>query len=73
LHGGWPAWSQLPVQMRGWLMAHELEKNMRDHYYFDVRQKNGKKGPEKPPAASVADLIREKWQGKPSNIADKKI
>lgn len=53
-------------------MAHELEKNMRDHYYFDVRQKTGKAGPEKAPSKTVADLIREKWQGRPTNIADKR-
>ena len=70
LHGGWPRWAQLPDSTRGWLMAHELEKNMRDHYYFDARQKSGAGGAEKPPGKSVADLIRERWQGKPRNKAE---
>jgi hypothetical protein len=60
---------QLPDPTKGWLMAHELEKNMRDHYYFDLRQKSGKAGEEKPMGKTVADLIRERWQGRPTNVA----
>ena len=71
LHGGWPAWRALPASRRGWLMAHELEKNLRDHYYYDKRSKSGGKGGEKAPSRDIAAMIREKWMGKGTNVADK--
>lgn len=71
LHGGWPAWLALSQQLRGWLMAHEMEKNMRDHYYFEVREKSGGKGSEPAPGKDISALIRDRWQGRGTNIADK--
>ena len=68
-HGGWPAWSLLPVMTRGRLMAHEMEKNMRDHYSFDKRSKGDKST--KAPDRDIASLIRDRWQGRPGNVADK--
>lgn len=37
-HGGWYVWTRcLHPQERAELMAHELHRSMREHYYFDVR------------------------------------
>lgn len=64
-HGGWPAWLQLKAQERGMLMAHELHKSMRDHYYYDVRAPGEKV--EKPKATMPWDRYREKFFNKPKS------
>ncbi|MDE2105974.1 MAG: hypothetical protein KGL39_52615 [Patescibacteria group bacterium] len=61
LHGGWPGWCGLPAQMRGKLMAHELHKNMREHYYFDMKNPDEQSKAEKPKAPW--DAAREKFFG----------
>lgn len=61
LHGGWVMWERLPVQRRAKLIAHELHKGMRDHYYYDKRPE-AEKG-EKPKGEAPWDVMRKRYLG----------
>ena len=61
LHGGWPVWVRLDPQMRAELLAHELHKNMRDHYYYDLRKPG--ETVEKPKMPMAHELMRKKFFG----------
>jgi len=58
-HGGWWVWSRyLSAQERVKLMAHELHKNMREHYYFDKRAPGEKV--DKPKGEAPWDVMRKR-------------
>jgi hypothetical protein len=74
LHGGWGAWSRLPVEERAKLLAHELHLKMREHYEYDVRSPA-----DKPDAKASAREGRGPWSdmrkqffGGGHNIANEK-
>lgn len=64
LHGGWGVWQTLPLYLRGKLMAHEMEKNMRDRYYLDVRKPSAA-GLDESPKQGIADFMRNRLFNKP--------
>ena len=61
-------WNLLSARERAELIAHEMVKNMRDHYYFDVR--SGKK--EKPKSESPWDAMRRRFFGGTIHAKDAK-
>lgn len=68
MHGGWQAWERLPLVMRAKLLAHEFEKNMRDHYMMDQRKEEKPEEEKEPGAFSLGEQIRRKWFGKPESV-----
>jgi len=63
LHGGWSQWDRLDPQEKGRLMAHEMVKNMREHYHFDKRTAAGEKNVEKPKGTAPWDMIKNRFFG----------
>lgn len=56
-------WERLPTHVKGMLLAHEIHKNMRDHYHTDVMNKGkdrgGRRDADKPEAPWTA--MRKKF------------
>lgn len=60
MHGGMWQWEKLPTQRRAELIAHELHKNQREHYYHDVSRRDKKKG-EKKTGLMPHEQMRERF------------
>ena len=66
LHGGWAQWDRIAPQERGELIAHEMVKNMRDHYYFDKRSEKLKQDEpdlERPKQTAPWEQIKSRFFG----------
>lgn len=63
-HGGWWVWTRhLTAQERGMLMAHELHRSMREHYFYDVGSGAGEKV-EKPKPVAPWDRYRSEFMNR---------
>ncbi len=60
LHGGWGAWQRVPGRVRGELVAHEWEKNLREGYVSEKLNQAKPAG-----AESATDRVRQAFFGRP--------
>jgi hypothetical protein len=58
---GWPAWQAESPIVRAELMAHELEKGMREAYNHEQRMAETERGPQRTPGDAPWDLIRNRF------------